>query len=91
MGLLTMDKRLKYIVLSSLIGMSVYTLTPFINGFGCNYKSQTSESNLLYISTCKFGMVETIAWNKSTGEKKYLKVYWLKKMTTCLFLFLVQH
>lgn len=79
MDLLTMGKKLKYIVLSSLIGMSAYALTPFINAFGCNYKSQTSDNNLLYISTCKLGIVETIAWNKLTGEKKIFKGVLAKK------------
>lgn len=59
---------LKYIIVISFIGISTYALYPFINGMGCDYRSQVDDENGSFYSTCKLGFVTTIAKNKQSNE-----------------------
>ncbi|HGE8267691.1 TPA: hypothetical protein ACGD2I_002174 [Aeromonas hydrophila] len=88
MGMTTMIKKLKFIALTSFILLHVYIITPVINGVGCNYNSEANDVKMKYISTCRLGIVETIAWNKLSGEKKLFKGILAKKHND-LFFFVV--
>lgn len=76
---------LKYIKIISVIALSFYALLPFINGLGCNYKSETVNENIIYLTSCKLGIVESIAWNKRNGEKKIFKGFLAKKDSSIIF------
>ncbi len=81
-----MIKTLKFIALTSFIVLHTYIIIPVINGMGCNYNSEANDVKMKYISTCRFGIVETIAWNKISGEKKLFKGILAKKKDDLFFL-----
>lgn len=59
---------LKYTSVISFIFIAAYALYPFINGMGCDYRSQVEDENGSFYSTCKLGFVTTIAKNKKSNE-----------------------
>lgn len=59
---------LKYISVISFIIIAAYASYPFINGMGCDYRSQVEDENGSFYSTCKLGFVTTIAKNKKSNE-----------------------
>lgn len=80
---------LKYIAIISFIYINIYVLLPFLNGFGCDFKSEAKYESVTYLSTCRMGYIESIAWNKNTGEKKLYRGVLAKKNDDILF-FVIQ-
>ena len=81
----TMIRILKYIAWTSFVCLHIYIFMPVINGMGCNYNSEANDIKIKYISTCRFGLVETIAWNKISGEKRLFKGMLAKKNDDLIF------
>jgi hypothetical protein len=53
-----------YIKWISLILPTIYSVTPFINGLGCDFQQQYERDDISFYSTCKFGYVKTVGYNK---------------------------
>lgn len=85
MDMTTMIRILKYIAWTSFVCLHIYIIMPVINGIGCNYNSEANDIKIKYISTCRFGLVETIAWNKKSGEKRLFKGMLAKKNDDLIF------
>ncbi|MGL6607840.1 hypothetical protein [Aeromonas hydrophila] len=67
---------MKFIVLISFFFITSYALYPFVNGMGCDFRSQVDADDSVLYSTCKLGWVTTVAKNKKTNEVlKYSGIY----------------
>ncbi|MGL5345465.1 MAG: hypothetical protein ACRC9O_13000 [Plesiomonas sp.] len=76
---------LKYIIIINFIFINIYVITPFLNGFGCDFKSEAKYENIAYLTSCRMGNIQSIAWNKKTGEKKLYRGILAKKNDDLLF------
>ncbi|MEG0007354.1 MAG: hypothetical protein RR721_08520 [Aeromonas sp.] len=68
MGILKTLMSLKYISVISFAFILLYALYPFINGAGCDYRSQGEDENGSIYSVCKLGVVTTIAKDKKSNK-----------------------
>lgn len=79
-------QRLKYIKIISLSVLMSYGLHPFVNGLGCDYHSQADTKKISFYTTCKLGIIETIAKNKTTGKIASFKGIYGKSGSTIFFI-----
>lgn len=85
MDMKTIHTTLKYIKVTSIVMFSLYALTPFINGLGCDFKTEARYDQITYLNSCKFGQVKSLGWNKKTGEKIYYSGILAKKNNDIIF------
>lgn len=52
----------------SFIFLCLYSISPFINGLGCDYQQQYERENFSFYSSCKFGYARSVVHNKVNGE-----------------------
>ncbi|MBL0560964.1 hypothetical protein [Aeromonas hydrophila] len=65
-----------YLKLISVLLLGGYTLHPFINGLGCDYQSHVISAQSEIYTTCKFGVVNTVAKDLKTGKSmRYVGIY----------------
>lgn len=66
--------------------LTLYAMLPFINSLGCDYKSEAINDEVNYLTTCKMGLIKTVATNKVTGEKIIYEGLSAKKGNDMIFI-----
>lgn len=60
-------RKLKFILLSSVILFSLYAFHPFINGLGCDFQAEIKEDDRVHYTTCHMGLAKTVVYNKKSN------------------------
>lgn len=77
---------LKSIGLISFLFLFIYSALPFVNGIGCDFRSQVDDEDASLYTTCKFGWLTTIAKSKINDEVIQYQGIYGKSGDTAIFL-----
>ncbi len=66
----------KLILFTCIITSTIFVLSPFINGLGCNFVQENDSETYFQKGYCKSGIIIIETRDKITGEVKIKKMLW---------------
>lgn len=78
--------KLKFILLISLGGLSIYAYFPFVNGLGCDFRYEVTSGDRRYYSTCHMGWLQSIFRNLKTGQDAVYSGFYGRKGDDVFFI-----